>query len=1814
MADLDKDLELKIAANATQATEAIDGLIDKLIKLNQSLSLGNLERFSSQLKDIASAANSLSGISKDINAISSAGSKLASLTGFKTLNDQMQEVEAESRRLAKAVSDYFSFDKAKNGKRNIEELGNYIASTMRNAAKTGNTNVIREQAELMGDIIAESSVTVQDIQAEAAAYADLADWVKKTTIYLDDKTKANLKHADSLNAIKAAFKGITSDPTKGTSLDTFLMEVEKFGVGGGHPEEAITAIARAVNEYNHAVKSAVVQGRAQITTGLVSEKDFQEAGRSLASNVEKSFGKIFSEEGTKKDLFGSLLPSLTELSGITIPDFSGLNVLADALTKLQHVNAKKIQSIVSALHGLNVNINTSGLEGAVQSAQNMGDAAPKIKETADAMNNMAEGLKEVGENASSAINTGEIEQTTSAVKDLASAAQDAGDSISQTKDDTVGLAFEQMRSKVDGLGRAFQQARNGFKGVTGDLQDVGTTAPKIQETADAMNHMAEGLSEVGKDASSAVNVGELEKGTKELENVAEGFGKVKDAVAQSAGKGDGSSALAQEMQRISEKIKEVKSQMYELNDIQGSDGSVEYKSLEVRLQMLTDRYNALNEIGKKNQSVVADQKSRNIDLLASLVALGHELQTVASTFDKWGDAGIRLVKMVFSPLRHEFEEFKSRISGISNAMKNLRNTMQKHLDKMSAFWKRAMKTFTFMLVRKAITAILNETKNAIDSLAAWSNTFGTQFNSSMSEIVADATYLARSLIAIFEPIINAIVPILNTLVNALGRAARALAEFFAAFTGQNYFMVAKKQVGNYADSLNKANKAQKNLTMGIDELNILSENNSGGANGGAGGLGDGWDTAPVSDKMRKFADDIKKILDQIFEPFKKAWDKAKDHVISGFNYMKNQLKYLAQSIGRDFLKMWNEDATVDMLTNILLIVGDIMTVIGNIARKFREAWDSGNTGLHILENIRDIFAILIAHVRDVTKYMMLWSAALDFEPLLDSVELLTEKLKKVAAFVGNVFEDVMKNVVLKYINYMITEGIPHLFNTIGEIIDAFDFVKLRHQLVPLEKAFEGMLENIHEGITNAIGNIGKAVGAFTQSEEFQKFLDAIQWFMEQVTAERVEKLFTALGTAILDVAKSVMGFVSSDTFKDFIQMLLDWYDSKTPEDIAKILENIAKAILLFKFTGFVGKGVSGFASFLSVLASAKNVVGILSGLGSAGSAAGTGIAAAGAGGTAAAGGLGAFVAAVAPVAAAIAGITLAVKSFVDSFGGVGGAVERLKKLFGDISGYLKGVAEDLNLAGVIQRLKDAFSGLFSSLGNMKDFWEVILKVFEVVVDAIGTALIPIIELLAKALGVIVVTVKGVIENLGALGEIIVGVFTLNFDKVIEGVERFVNSFIGWFKDLKYQLIGDPIVYDIVDGVIGGFTDMVTSVINAVKGFVTKIVNFFKKLWSDAVAYVTKLKDDTIAKWEETKASVEEKVRLLKESIIQKWQEIKTSVEEKVRLLKESIIQKWQETKTNVEEKVRLLKESIIQKWQEVKTNVEEKVRLLKESIIQKWQETKDSVEEKVRLLKEELIKKWEQMKKDATELLEKVKDAITKPFKDAYDALFGEDGWITKLVKKFKKGLEDLSPEKITEALKGVADAIVAPFKEAYEAAMGDNGWVKQLLNGIKEFFNGIKTAIDESPLGQFFKNITDKINSLKDALKGLKNDAKEAERETANSSSASNYFNGGFVQYATGGYPSRGTLFWAGEYGLPEMLGTVGGKTAVASSAEITGIRESVMESSIAEQNMMGQMINLLQTIALKDTSVNLDSRELVSSLNDRARRNGYNFRAATT
>ncbi len=806
------------------------------------------------------------------------------------------------------------------------------------------------------------------------------------------------------------------------------------------------------------------------------------------------------------------------------------------------------------------------------------------------------------------------------------------------------------------------------------------------------------------------------------------------------------------------------------------------------------------------------------DLLPQLVLLGEYLGRASHKFGQLADKGVSLFKGLITPLKLAAKEYVEKIEGMKSSIDNFVKNTQAKLTKLSAFWKRVMKTFTFMLVRKAITAVITEVNNATQSMAMFSNYMGTAFNSSISTLVADFQYLGRSIVSVFAPLINIIAPIIDAIVDRIAVLLSYIGMLFAALGGSSSFTKAKKNVGNYADSLDKASKSAKNLTMGIDELNILSEK-SGGSAKPYDGWEDAWEEVEIPDWINNLADKIKGIFKDLFEPIKKGWDKAKAYVLAGWNYMTREMSRMLQSIWRDFIEVWKSDTMVDVFYKLFLILGDIEYTIGNLARNFRIAWDEGDKGLKIFQNLAAILDILVNHIRNVTLYMTTWSDRLDFNPLLESIVNLTDALKNLADFIGGVFEDVMKNVVLKYITFLTEEGIPHLNNTIADLIRAFDFEKIRQDLVPLEEAFERLLENLDIGKTNAIGNLGKQFAEFTKDRQFTDFMQRLADIMDLISAKDVEKILTGIGQGILNIADAVVNFVTSDSLMAFLEDLDEWLDKASSEDIAAILEKIAWAIGLFKFAEFATAGLSGFFQFAAVLKSMndlKNIATTLTNISNGLTAAGLGAEVAGTGAATASGGFAALTTSILPIAAIIALVVIAVYSLIESFGGLDGFIMRIRKAFDDLRDALKIVAKAFGFDAVIDRLKKSFERLGEKLGNLTSLWDILITVIQVVVGIISLVLIPAFEAVVTAITVVIDIVSTLVDVLGGLADVIVGVFTLDLDKIKEGGKRVGSALVE-----GVQSIGDDLIEPVRSATKGSFKSALDSLPNDLDGDISQ---------------------------------------------------------------------------------------------------------------------------------------------------------------------------------------------------------------------------------------------------------------------------------------------------------------------------------------------------------------------------------------------------------
>lgn len=509
------------------------------------------------------------------------------------------------------------------------------------------------------------------------------------------------------------------------------------------------------------------------------------------------------------------------------------------------------------------------------------------------------------------------------------------------------------------------------------------------------------------------------------------------------------------------------------------------------------------------------------------------------------------VKGAFSKVATIGSGIVSACKKAAGALRGLKSQIPKLGTAFSGLGKKigsVTRLFTFMVLRRAITALLNTMKQGFDTLAQYSAAKGTEFNKNISSMQSGLKQLGNSIVAAFEPLINAVTPIINAFISKLTEATNAIGQFFAALTGRSTFTHTKKVVGNYAASLDKATASTKKLataTAGIDELNILQDNNNSGGDSGASNPADSFETEKVGDKFANLAQMIKD-----------AWEKADfseigamvaekiNAALEGIDWakIKETSKRIAQSIGtfiNGFVGAldWSLVGTTigEGINTALVFANTLLTTIdfGQIGRSLA-------IGLNSAVNVIDWQAVgsLVCNG---------FNAVIDL--LYDFVS--TFDFTKFGESMGTAITTAIKGIKWSKGGAAIGKSVTGLFDTFNGFIKKTDFAALGKGIV---SAIGGFFKNLSwSSIGTALSNAIKALADFlygvVSSTDWaavpQYIVDAIKDFFTSFDWSGVSKsLGKLLGSAVkgaIDLVGSIWDMLKkawgnlSDYFNDYIE-------------------------------------------------------------------------------------------------------------------------------------------------------------------------------------------------------------------------------------------------------------------------------------------------------------------------------------------------------------------------------------------------------------------------------------------------------------------------------------------------------------------------------------------------------------------------------------------------------------------------------------------------------------------------------------------------------
>lgn len=350
-------------------------------------------------------------------------------------------------------------------------------------------------------------------------------------------------------------------------------------------------------------------------------------------------------------------------------------------------------------------------------------------------------------------------------------------------------------------------------------------------------------------------------------------------------------------------------------------------------------------------------------------------------------------------------------------------------------------------------------------------------------------------------------------------------------------------------------------------------------------------------------------------------------------------------------------------------------------------------------------------------------------------------------------------------------------------------------------------------------------------------------------------------------------------------------------------------------------------------------------------------------------------------------------------------------------------------------------------------------------------------------------------------------------------------------------------------------------------------------------------------------TIKEKAHQLAEKISKVWNDIKEAGSAAWESIKETIGGIWDSLKEKLSQGVEDLKadwENVKKFFGDIGAAIVEKWEGVKESLSKAWTNIKtafalgkadlDTDIKNIKTFFEGLKEKWNDVKQDIAAKVDSLKQKFLN-LKTEISRIFDE-------IKQFFEGLRE-KWDTVKEKIVSSVDALKNKFT-------GLKTWIDDKINAIKEFFQGlhdkwensggllsgkVQELIDaflgaESPIGGVLSSIGSFFDGLWSVAAGVLQGIVDGLATVISwAASAIEWLNGVFSaggkadQFAeanmaagggmwvglnaAGGFPDVGQLFIARESG-PELVGTIGGHTAVANNDQIErGIASGVEEAN---------------------------------------------------
>ncbi|CUR42377.1 Phage tail length tape-measure protein [Limosilactobacillus reuteri] len=699
---------------------------------------------------------------------------------------------------------------------------------------------------------------------------------------------------------------------------------------------------------------------------------------------------------------------------------------------------------------------------------------------------------------------------------------------------------------------------------------------------------------------------------------------------------------------------------------------------------VSSRGDELRNASSRVNTTLAQEGNTASNTSSRLNRLRNTISNVTSSFRRMGDSGsssmrkagtsasmlserLKGVKMAMSMLASQLIVFTLLYQGIMMLAQGMGSALMTNKQFASSFNAIKVNLLTaFYPIYSFVLPAINSLMNALKKATGWLAQFTSALTGmSLSGARSGAQGLYSQVRAMNDTskaaskANDAVKKQQQEQAKAVQRANQQIAEAnrqgAAAVAAENERIKASNEQAKKAfEDTKKANEDLQASLMGFDELNVLDNNKNSQDNGNfeaqplekftpqqkqdtpifddpgvddgdAGGDDDpglDWNVPlEASQNAIDAANKVKKVLGEIFDPMKKAWDEKGQAVVDAAKYSWKEIKRLLGDVGNSFLHVWDNGTGQKVMENLLQLLADMLNIIGDIARAFAEAWEEGGRGTRFIQTIFDsLNNILVAIHHIAESFREAWNTGDLGKRIFANLLDLATNLVKFIGDIAKAFDEAWQhgnngtrlwqawlnalNNILRIFKDMVgsideawnhsklgvsiwshlIEIVTGIGNTIGNLADQFDKAWKHGDVgTSIFKTLLGMVDDM----LGALGDMANYTANWAKKLDFTPLLQSIDTLLKAIRPV-TKDVWNGLAWAYKNVLLPLAGFTITKLLPDFFNLLAA---------ALKVVHNVIKAaepIFEWFFDGFLKPlaKITGFAivGALKLLTGALNLL------------------------------------------------------------------------------------------------------------------------------------------------------------------------------------------------------------------------------------------------------------------------------------------------------------------------------------------------------------------------------------------------------------------------------------------------------------------------------------------------------------------------------------------------------------------------------------------------------------------------------------------------